>query len=376
MALDLHISGPGFDVTRRLKHGDPALVLGRDADCSVCLPDPERNVSRRHLSVWNENEQLRFHVLSVVNGVEIPAGELPPGAQGILGPGHAMFLSAYRLVVHALGDDTLPESPPASAGAGGNADPWAEFERQAAELVTDGGPETVPFQPEDDPFGDWGFHSTFGPGSPGGVLRADALAPATDLKPFFAGLGMEALGQGAFTQGELETIGRLTRIALQALLQVGQAAAMSRKDVQPDERTMVEQREANPLRVDSALETKLYFLFGGQAAAAGFMPPDRAVAQVATELAGHQQAVTEALRETVEGVLQEFEPDALKARLLGAGPRLFESARAWDAFAKDYAERKGNRAEWVQQLLDRHFAHAYAMALLRAKRNTSARTQG
>lgn len=375
MALDIHISGPGFDVTRRLKHGDPALVLGRDADCSVCLPDPERNVSRRHLSVWNENEQLHFHVLSVVNGVEIPAGELPPGARGILGPGHAMFLSAYRLVAQALGDDTLPESPPASASAAGSADPWAEFERQAAELVN--GPETVPFQlPEDDPFGDWGFHSTFGPGSPGGALRADALAPATDLKPFFAGLGMEAVGNGAFTQGELETIGRLTRIAVQALLQVSQAAAMSRQDAHADERTMVEPRDANPLRMDSPLETKLYFLFGGQAAAAGFMPPDRAVAQVATELAAHQQATSEAVRQAVEGLLQEFEPDALKGRLLGGGPRLFESARAWDAFVKDYAQRKGKQAEWVQQLLDRHFARAYAKALLRAKRNTSARTHG
>lgn len=374
MALDLHISGPGFDVTRRIKHGDPALILGRDTDCGVCLPDPERNVSRRHLSVWNENEQLHFHVLSVVNGVEIPAGALPPGARGILGPGHAMVLSAYRLVAQALGDDTLPEAPPASAA--GSADPWADFERQAAELAGDTGPETVPFQPEDDPFGDWGFHSTFGPGSPGGVLRADALAPATDLKPFFAGLGMEAAGQGGFTQGELETIGRLTRIAVQALLQVSQAAALSRQDVHGDDRTMVEPREANPLRMDSSLETKLHFLFGGQPRGAGFLPPDRAVAQVATELAAHQQAMSEAVREAIEGLLQEFDPDALKARLLGGGARLFESARAWDAFARDYAERRGNQAQWVQQLLDRHFTRAYARALLRAKRNTSARTRG
>jgi predicted component of type VI protein secretion system len=66
----------------------------------------------------------------------------------------------------------------------------------------------------------------------------------------------------------------------------------------------------------------------------------------------------------------------LKTRLLGGGARLFESARAWDAFAKDYADRKANQPQWVQQLLDRHFTRAYAQALLRAKRNTSARTRG
>ena len=58
MALELRIAGPGLDLSRRLQSGDPALILGRDADSSVCLPDPERNVSRRHLSVWNDDEQL------------------------------------------------------------------------------------------------------------------------------------------------------------------------------------------------------------------------------------------------------------------------------------------------------------------------------
>ena len=69
MTLELHIAGPGLDVTRSLAAGEPALILGRDADCGVCLPDPQRNVSRRHLSVWNEGDELHFHVLSVVNGI-------------------------------------------------------------------------------------------------------------------------------------------------------------------------------------------------------------------------------------------------------------------------------------------------------------------
>ena len=58
---------------------------------------------------------------------------------------------------------------------------------------------------------------------------------------------------------------------------------------------------------------------------------------------------------------------------LGGGARIFESARAWDAFTRDYAERSAAQPPWVQQLLDRHFAMAYARALLRAKRNTPPR---
>ena len=128
MALDLHISGPGVDVHRLLSAGEPALILGRDSDCAVCLPDPEREISRRHLSVWNEGDQLHFHVLSVVNGVETSAGELPPGARGELPPGEMLGLSAFRIM-----------ATPVSVGYAEEpldvADPWAEFARQAEHLV-------------------------------------------------------------------------------------------------------------------------------------------------------------------------------------------------------------------------------------------------
>jgi type VI secretion system FHA domain protein len=299
--------------------------------------------------------------------VETPMGDLPPGARGVLAPGHTMALSAYRLVV-------LPVADPAASAAA--ADPWTEFERQAAALAADAGPETVPAQAdEDDPFGDWGFQSTFGPGAPSGPLRADALSAATDLQPFFAGMGLDATMPGNFTRGELEAMGRIVRIALHGLLQATQAAAVTRKDVRSEDRTMADAGSANPLRLDSPMEAKLSYLFGGQGAAGGFMPADRAVAQVVTDLTQHEQAMGEALRETLEGALGEFEPDAMKTRLLGAGARLFESARAWDAFARDYAERRERSDEWVQQLLDRHFARAYAKALLRAKRNTPPRSR-
>jgi predicted component of type VI protein secretion system len=364
MEIALHICGPGLDVHRRLAPGEPALILGRDADCAVCLPDPGRNVSRRHLSVWNEGGQLHFHVLSVVNGVQGAAGELPPGARGVLGPGEALGVASFRILVQAA-DATV--SGPAAAT---HLDPWDVFERQAAQLVPADGAPTVPGTGEDDPFGDWGFHSTFGPGTPGGGLSAGALQAAPDLQPFFRGLGLE--GQGSFTQGELETMGRLTRIALQGLLQAAQAAGEARQELHSEERTFGEGRELNPLRLDGSPQSKLAYLFGGLAASAGLMPPDRAVAQLATELAGHEQAMGEAVRELARRIVDEFNPAVLKKRLLGSGTRIFESARAWEAFAREYAARMDDPA-WLQELLDRHFARAYARALVRAKRNTTGR---
>jgi predicted component of type VI protein secretion system len=368
MALQVHVVGPGLEVTRPLAAGEPALIIGRDTDCAICLPDSERNVSRRHLSVWNEGEQLHFHVLSVVNGVRTSAGELPPGARGVLAPGDTLTVAAFRIAAEPAG---AAEPPPPEF-----VDTWARLQVDA-ELLGPGEGVTTPYAPaEEDPFGDWGFQSTFGPGTPGDALHAQALAPAADLQAFFAGLGLEEGAQAGLTPGELEVIGRVTRIALQGLLQATEAAALTLREARAGEPTVADRRELNPLRMDTPLETKLYYLFGGAAAGAGFLPPDRALAQVATELVAHEQAMGHAVPDALRGVLADFEPEALKKRLLGGGGRLFESARAWEAFTRDYAERIAGEPPWVQQLLDRHFARAYARALLRAKRNTGGRPDG
>ena len=321
MVLELRVSGPGLDLQRPLAAGEPVLVLGRDADCAVCLPDPDRNVSRRHLSVWNEGGQLHFQVLSVVNGVETRAGTVPPGARGVLAPGDTMVLAAYRLSVAAIAPD-----------------PWADFEREAAQLLPEAAAQAAPVQAEaDDPFGDWGFQSTFGPGVPGGSLSAQALQAATDLAPFLRGLGREGPGPRGLTEGELETLGRVARIAVQSLLRaVPPATAPAGRQGG----SLTEPRERNPLRLAGTEEAKLDYLFGGLAAAAGFLPQDRALAQLAGELAARDDAMAEALRLALE------------------------------AFARDFAERYPQGDEWARALLERHFGPASIASLLRAKRNT------
>ncbi|MDE2607567.1 MAG: hypothetical protein KGL68_16755 [Burkholderiales bacterium] len=290
MALDLRISGPGLDVLRRLDPGAPALVLGRDAGCDIRLPDPGRNVSRRHLGVWNEGDRLHFQVLSLVNGIDTSEGPRPPGARGVLAPGGTLALAAYRL-----------SAVPAAAG---DADPWSQFEREAAQLLPDSGTQTLPTGLEsDDPFSDWGFHSTFGADAP-----ADALQPASDLQPFLRGLGVAATQP--FTQGELETLGQVVRVVVQGLL-----------------------REE-----------------------------------------GHLEPGGQALRSAIDDVVRAFDSGGLGQRLREGD--FLGSAGAWDAFARDYAERYPQGDEWVAAMIDRHFAPAYALALMRAKRNTKGRDGG
>ena len=59
-----------------------------------------------------------------------------------------------------------------------------------------------------------------------------------------------------------------------------------------------QQREPNPLRGATPIEAKLQYLFGGAAASAGLLPPDRAVARLATELAADARSLLRAKRNT------------------------------------------------------------------------------
>ncbi|QJW84733.1 FHA domain-containing protein [Ramlibacter terrae] len=348
MALDLHIAGPGLDVSRRLRSGDPALVLGRDADCTVCLPDPERNVSRRHLSVWNEGDALHFHVLSAVNGVEVADAEVPPGARGVLAAGQPLVLSAFHRSRPPRRTPTRRSTPGRVRAASlgheqrgddrdhGRGQPRGRSVRRLGHVqrhlrarrrgrrVAGGGagaghrPAAFRRRPR---------HGPRPAGGPDAGRAGDHRPPHPH----------RAVGTLAVAAGR-------RRFA---------------PDLRAEDRTMLEPRDANPLRMDMSMEARLQYLLGGRAAAAGFMSPDRAVADVVNELLAHQQAMADAVPHALQAVLGEFEPEALKARLLKGGPRLFEAARAWEAFVRDHAEQARDPGQTVQQWMDRHFAEAY-----------------
>lgn len=374
MALELHIAGPGLDVVRRTEAGQPELVLGRDTECGVCLPDPQRSVSRRHLSLWVEDGELHFRVLSVVNGVEMPFGEAAPGARGVLPLGETLKLADYTLRATAV-----PETP------GLHADPWAVFDREgsgiapvppaACESLASGqsGGMPVAAVAEDDPFGDWGFETTFGPGAlVEGATDADRPVPG-DLGAFFRGLGIDPAVVAALSDGEIEAIGHLVRVLVVGVMELHASAAGVKRDLRAEDRTMVAARDNNPLKTDWPQETKLRYLFGGRAAGVGFPSPERAAREVLVELIAHNTASGAASRAAIESTLKEFAPEALKTRLLGDGPRLFEGTRAWDAYVKYYREHARDMTQWAQRLLDKYFTEAYLRESLRIRRETPPR---
>jgi predicted component of type VI protein secretion system len=357
MALEVHIAGPGLDVTRRVAAGDAELVLGRDTECDVCLPDPDRTVSRRHLALWAEGRDLHFHVVSHVNGIEMAFGEAPPGARGILPHGQSLKVGDYIV-------NTSELDPAAEPEATQEVDPWAVFHNDDS--------ATRPVQPvsapaEEDPFGDWGFQTTFGPVNTmgGGALQAGSL-DAGDVSSFFAGLGVEP---GTMSKNELEAMGRLVRLLVLGTLDLHSSVTGVKQELKSEDRTMVATKDNNPLKTDWPAETKLRYLFGGRLAAAGFVPQERAVREILVDLVAHNTASAAAARGAVEGTLRDLSPAALKTKLLGdGGVKLFEGTRAWDAFSKWHEEQGADMKRWVQRQLDRHYTDAYLRESVRIRR--------
>ena len=369
MALEIHIFGPGLETVRQIHPGETELILGRDVDCSVCLPDPERAVSRRHLAVWNEGGALHFRVVSSVNGVDMAFGYAPPGAKGMLPEGELLKIGEYALEVRSATQST-------------EHDPWAVFDPPGAtsDATLPRGALAPPrreeasapvITPEEDPFGDWGFESTFGPGSGGSALKGAAEGLGTgDLSSFYKGLGLDATKLAALSPAEFEAAGRAVRVALEGLFEL----YASRAGVPPAQgdgsAALVPVKDNNPLKTHWPAETKLQYLFGGRAASIGFVSPQRALTDVVSELLAHEAALAAATRAALQATVQEFAPAALKDRLLGGGSKLFEATRAWDAYSRYYADKSQGMGGWVQQLLDSYFTEAYLRESQRIKRET------
>jgi predicted component of type VI protein secretion system len=170
------------------------------------------------------------------------------------------------------------------------------------------------------------------------------------------------------SKGELEAMGRLVRLLALGALDLHSSVTGVRQELKSEDRTMVAPRDNNPLKTGWPAETKLRYLFGGRLAAAGYVPQERAVREILVDLVAHNAASAAAARGALEGTLRDLAPAALKAKLLGEGMKLFEGARAWDAFCKWHEEQGADMQRWVQRQLDRHYTESYLRESLRIRR--------
>ncbi|WBY01938.1 type VI secretion system-associated FHA domain protein TagH [Ramlibacter tataouinensis] len=431
MSFLLHFSGPAaFEQTVALKPATPAVVVGRDKEAAVYLPDTERLVSRRHLSIaWSE-AGARLQVLSG-NGINTDHGDYFSGDEVVLADGESARIGSYSLIVSAepaavdldatsfsgMGTRPVPAGPvtlsaPEKDTAAAATDPWAELLSQhapkpapqaaptppaAAAPVADSAPPSSGLVP-DDPFSSstsWRLADDMaGPdpfsisfvGRSGVDIPMDAPpAPApsagaapsfdrtqvgdTTLQALCRGLGVPPpAGDADF---DWETFGASVRHVVQCLGDHLGSRLGARRDMRAEDRTLLGARENNPLKGGLPLQEMLQYLLFTPDGVGSYAPARKALQEVADDARSHEASLRTAARGLAEGAIREFDPAKLRGTLLKGRismTALVDNARLWDLYTAHYEKKSQQLPEWTEQLFNRYYMAAYLREVEKLRR--------
>ena len=360
MSIALRVIGPNFSVLYPIDPAGSETIVGRDAICHIVLPDPKRNVSRRHLAVWTQSNRQFFKVISTVAGVTTSVRKYGPGESGELQMGHFLKFSDYTI------NAELAATPPTSSnhalqksgiGSAVPPDPWAELDSQWA----GGGPQTLAEFPssvlEPDPFGEWGLDSPPLADSKGSSNPGFPKTCASPLDSLLRGIGFDSAKLSALPSSDLEALGRRIRTAIQGIitLEATMEATQSKLGLKHS-------GPNNPLIGNQSPSLKLAFLLGTGAAPDGKLNPDEALNDLIMRLHAHEAAMMAASRATAVGVLTDLDPATIKAHFDKSGPHLSMpgNGKFWDFFIKQYESMGTNLPRWLSDAMTRHFAPYYS----------------
>lgn len=418
----LHFTGPSsFEQTVALKPKTPAVVVGRDKEAAVYLPDTERLVSRRHLSIeWTE-AGARLTVLSG-NGINTDHGDYFSGDEVVLADGESARIGSYSLIVSAepaaidldatsfsgMGTRPMPAGPVTLSAPEKDLppepekDPWADLLSQHAPKPP---PEPAPAPPApaqevappsagmplDDPFSSstsWrmaddvasqdpfsiSFVGRSGVDIPMGA-PAPAAAPVAPPAPSFSpapqagdaalqalcrGLGVQApAGANGF---DWEKFGASVRHAVQCLGDHLNTRVDARRDMRAEDRTMLGAKESNPLKGGMPVQEMLHYLLLTPDGVGGYVPANKALQEVAEEARSHEASLRSAARGLAEGAIKEFDPARLRGALLKGKismTSLVDNARLWDLYTAHYEKKAQRLPDWTEQLFNRYYMAAY-----------------
>jgi type VI secretion system FHA domain protein len=332
VAYLLHFSGPdAFEQTIALKPGTEPVVVGRDPEAAVYLPDAERLVSRRHLSIEWSDGGAQVRVLSP-NGISTDQGDWFSGDQVVLGDGQSARVGSFTMRVAAvepashlestrfagMGSRPMPLGPDTRTGVPvpvkpKKDDPWAQLlaewsqpqdappgaKAEAKPERRSAPPSASPAAPSAAP------HLAPAPSSPDGgpgSTRAGTDPEHRALLDLFRGLGIAPPTTPSF---DWERFGKSVRQVVECLGEHLAARADARSALRVEDRTLVAAAESNPLRTGMPAKALVEYLLFMPRGGGGFMPPKRALQEAARDARWHQQASQAA----VEGMGQEEKDD-------------------------------------------------------------------
>ena len=311
--------------------------IGRSAECTLSLPDPDRHISRRHALVIVQQGRYFVQALSASVPLVVEGATLAPGEQAALGVGTHLAIGAYTLQVLDEPDLLVSRSQPVPA---------------AAPVQPVATPSTVDFL----------IGST-------GEMAASAKEAADWAQALQQGLGVAT---GPLGPEHARRIGELLRAMTAGTLELLMARMVAKRELGAAA-TQLRTRENNPLKFSPDVDAALSHLLGP--AERGFLEPQAAVQEAFDDLRAHQVALLAGMRAALEAVMSRFDPAALEKRLArGSALELIPAnrrARLWSSYSEEYARIVSEIEDDFDALLGNAFLKAYQAQLqaLAADRN-------
>ena len=207
------------------------------------------------------------------------------------------------------------------------------------------------------------------PARPVPAAAAPANAQAGDtttlLNALMTGLGLQASPIQALTPATMQLIGELLRESTRGAVELLRARAALKQEVRAQV-TMIVTQGNNPLKFSPNVDAALNHLLGP--AAAGFMPPARAMRDAFDDLRAHEIGVMAGMRAALDGVLARFDPAALDSAITkrGALASLLPGSRKaqlWEQFQQLYTQLSREAADDFHTLFGKAFLQAYEAQL-------------
>ena len=330
--------------------------IGRSAECTLPLPDPDRHISRRHAAVVQRQGRYFLQALSAGVPVMVDGEPLASGRESALVAGMEIGLGDYTLQVldepESLGTSSRPQQrvPPIDRPRAPQAAPRVarpvEPEPEVDLLVGETGDGPAP------------------PRRAEPTPAAPAL-PAHDLAAALKrGLGVEGVGPEIGPE-QAERIGALLRATTAGTLELLTARMVAKRELGASA-TQLRTRENNPLKFSPDVDAALSHLLGP--AERGFLDPRSAVQEAFDDLRAHQVALLAGMRAALDSVMSRFDPAVLEKRLAPgvALENLIPAnrrARLWSTYSDEYARIVSEIEDDFDALLGRAFLKAYQAQL-------------
>lgn len=309
------LSGTALETPLSATFGDAGGDIGRGADCTLVLADPERRISRRQVSIsWRDGRHYIRQVGSNLE-VELDGVALARDVDCPLSAGAHLRIGPYLLVV----ESNAPKPTPPSE----------------LDLAV---------------------------GEPTG-LRPPTAAELTSA--LYAGLGLPLPSTSVPSAQDIKRIGSLLRAAIEGTLGLLATRSIAKRELGGGA-TLPRPIENNPLKFAGNVDTALTALLGPPQR--GFIEPLAAISDAFSDLRAHEVAVLAGMRAALGEVLSRFDPAMLEPLL--APKAMWENrlpgireAKLWAQFSERYAEIARDIEAEYGSMFGRAFLDAYEKQL-------------